>query len=70
MEIRTVYCPGCDRNVRVSLQHEPKLDATTDPTAFVCLDCGEACTGTMCPLFDVPPEQMRANLTRSGLAPS
>ena len=70
MEYQTVYCSGCDRNVRVAVVHEPEAGKAVDPTAFVCLDCGSRCTGSLCPLFEITPAQMRANLERSGLAPS
>ena len=65
MEVRTAYCSACDRNVRVVLK--PGADtADTPPEAsdLVCLEHGEDCTGDMCPLFDVPSEQMRQNLNR------
>lgn len=65
MEIRTAYCSACDRNVRVV--RKPRADDAPGPpdaSELICLEYGESCTGDMCPLFDVPSEQMRRNLKR------
>ena len=67
MEIRRAYCSACDRNVRVMVKPEALESDTTenhDPSDLVCLEFGESCTGDMCPLFDVPTEQMKQNLER------
>jgi hypothetical protein len=67
MEIRTAYCSACDRNVRVVVKPDA-LDRhgrqSYDPHDLVCLEFGERCTGDMCPLFDVPTEQMKENRSR------
>jgi hypothetical protein len=70
METQTVYCSGCDRNVRVAQLHVPDPATATDPTAFVCLECGDHCTGAMCFITSRAPADMREDLLRSGLAPS
>lgn len=66
MSTRKIYCSGCDREVEVA-----NLPAVPDDGAgrevpevaeAVCLDHGRTCTGTMCPLFDVAPDRMRARL--------
>jgi hypothetical protein len=33
-----------------------------NPSDVICLEHGETCTGAMCPIFDVPSEQMKENL--------
>lgn len=67
MKVRTAYCSACDRNVRVIVKPEA-LDGhrfqAYDPHDLVCLEYGESCTGDMCPLFDIPTEQMKENLRR------
>ena len=66
MEVRTAYCSACDQNVRVVLQpgNEPLVVRDDDATELVCLEYGEKCTGDMCPLFQVPTDKMRENLSR------
>jgi hypothetical protein len=66
MEVRTAYCSACDRNVRVMVKPEALEEGSDghDPSDLVCLEYGESCTGDMCPLFDVPTEQMKENLER------
>jgi hypothetical protein len=54
MKLRTVYCSACDRDVRVAVVHEPQTSNAVDPSAFLCLDCGMRCTGSLCPLAEVP----------------
>ena len=70
MDTRIVYCSGCDRNVRVAQLPFPDLATATDPTAFVCLECGDHCTGAMCVVTSRTPAEMREALLRAGLAPS
>lgn len=69
-EIRYAYCSACDQQVPVVLRDDTVLGpvpSAHDPSNLVCLAYGDTCTGSMCPLFDVPTEQMRENLERSGL---
>ena len=61
MEVHLAYCSGCDRQVRVVVN--PKVveegrEATADD--LICLEHGEACTGSLCPIFGVPTEEMEA----------
>lgn len=64
-EIRTAYCSACDHNVRVVFAPgNPDIETYPDVSDLVCLEYGETCTGEMCPLFDVPSDQMRENLKR------
>lgn len=72
MEIRTAYCATCDRPVRVVVQEEPPpwpSAEATGPTSVVCLEHGDTCTGSMCPVFDVPTAQMREKLEAYRQAP-
>jgi hypothetical protein len=65
METRLAYCATCDRPVRVLVKNEaPSWPSPQelDPNDIVCLEHGETCTGTMCPIFDVPSEEMKAKL--------
>ena len=65
METRTAYCATCDRPVRVLVKKEAAPwpePADPNPEDIVCLEHGDTCTGSMCPLFDVPSEQMKQNL--------
>ena len=65
MEQRIAYCSVCDRPVRVLVRKD--APPWPDPAGarlddVVCLEHGETCTGSMCPIFDIPTEQMRENL--------
>ncbi|MGD2121644.1 MAG: hypothetical protein PVJ76_07860, partial [Gemmatimonadota bacterium] len=35
-----------------------------DPANCICLEFGESCTGSLCPLFEVPTGQMEENYRR------
>jgi hypothetical protein len=50
---KTIYCSACDRDVEVKLTEEGKLEGS------VCMDIGETCTGTMCPICAQPPANIR-----------
>ena len=65
----TAYCSACDQDVRLVLTDQPIED---DPSPIhdrevVCLEIGEHCTGSLCPLGAVPPVVMAARLVRNGL---
>ena len=75
MKIRTAYCSARDRDVRVVVRGEmedpPALEwpgsedpLRPGPADLICLEYGESCTGDLCPLFEVPTEQMRENYLR------
>lgn len=68
MKVQQMYCSGCDRDVRVVLTAEPGVEgqATLPDAEFVCLEIGDQCNGSLCPLFALPPEAMKARLVRSG----
>lgn len=68
-EVQYAYCSACDRQVPVVLKDDTVLGPTPsaqDPSNLVCLAYGESCTGSMCPLFEVPTEQMKKNFEQSG----
>jgi hypothetical protein len=73
METHVVYCSACDRNVTVVYQEEPQAPDTAGPAvdpSGVCVDyTTDACTGSTCALFDLPPQEMLVKLKNSGLAP-
>jgi hypothetical protein len=63
MEIRMAFCATCDRPVRVVVKRDPAPGEAVSPDDVVCLDHGEICgSGTICPIFDIPSEQMKRNL--------
>lgn len=64
MKIQKAYCSACDRQVEVVIPDdlpEGTLPSAHDPASCVCLEYGETCTGSLCPLFDVPTDQMEEN---------
>ncbi|MFN8583136.1 MAG: hypothetical protein U0163_19440 [Gemmatimonadaceae bacterium] len=69
MKPQKVFCSACDRDVRVLMNDSGHDDAQAnvhDPEV-VCLEIGERCTGSMCPLGAAEPNAMVARLIRSGL---
>jgi hypothetical protein len=69
MELHTIYCSACDRNVQVVFASNPHPPGTAgaevDPTG-TCLDfCSEQCTGTTCALFDLPSSEMGERLKQT-----
>ena len=72
MKTIDAYCSACDNEVRLVLTDEPIED---DPSPIhdreiVCLEIGEHCSGSMCPLGAVPPMVMAARLVKNGLQTS
>ena len=64
MRTQRAYCSACDRQVEVVVPEdlpEGILPSAHDPAACICLEYGESCTGSLCPLFEVPTEQMAEN---------
>lgn len=53
MITKTIYCSACDRDVVIQVTDESTLEGAT------CLDIGEMCTGTLCPICAVAPAQIR-----------
>lgn len=61
------YCSACDRQVEVVVPEdlpEGSLPSAHDPASCICLEFGESCTGSLCPLFEVPTVQMEENYRR------
>jgi hypothetical protein len=48
---KMIYCSACDREVAIIVR-EGQLEGS------VCMDIGEHCTGTMCPICAQPPEEI------------
>jgi len=69
MEEHTVYCGGCDHEVRVLITTPPSEDgqATLHDSEVVCLEIGDRCSGASCPLGATAPEDMVRRLLRNGL---
>jgi DNA-directed RNA polymerase subunit RPC12/RpoP len=71
MITQNAYCSACDQDVRVAIT-DPPVHADQAPIGgaeVVCLDFGERCTGSMCPMFGLPRMLMGVRLARSGLRP-
>ena len=70
MEKRVIYCTGCDREVTVVLRDGAEAAGPhPDLCGAVCLDLGQRCTGTTCPICAVPAKDARAEGERAeGLA--
>lgn len=67
MEFQMAFCATCDRSVRVMVKKAPAPGESVNPDDVVCLDHGEICgVGTVCPIFDVPSEQMKRKLEENG----
>jgi hypothetical protein len=71
MHTHIAFCSACDQDVRVAITDAP-VHSDQAPVAgpeIVCLDFGEKCTGSMCPMFGLPRILMGVRLARSGLRP-
>ena len=53
MDRHWAYCSACDRQVEVVVRPDEQV---------VCLEVGHTCTGALCPITDVPPDEMREAL--------
>ena len=61
METHRIYCSACDKDVTIEIE-SPDDSEESDNTLMnaVCLEMGEHCTGTFCPICAVPPVQSAA----------
>jgi len=50
MDRHWAYCSACDRQVEVVKKSADEI---------VCLEVGHTCTGALCPITDMTPEEMR-----------
>ena len=67
MKQRMAFCATCDRPVRVMVMKDVEPGEDIYPDDVVCLDHGEVCgASTVCPIFNVPSEQMKENLEALG----
>jgi hypothetical protein len=63
------YCSACDHAVRVVVTDAPVQDSSSPihDSEVVCLEIGEHCSGTVCPLCAAPQLVMGSRLVRNGL---
>jgi hypothetical protein len=66
MDLHTVYCSGCDRNVAIIPRlADWRVALTTGEIA--CLEQGVRCTGALCPICaDLPQPAEREEASRAG----
>lgn len=65
MEKHLIYCSACDREVEVLLRDGVRAaGATGKLEGAVCMDIGELCTGTSCPICASAPAQIRSELAQ------
>ena len=69
MKSQIAYCSACDKDVRIVLTDQPSHDgqANVHDSEVVCLEIGDACTGSLCPIGATSPTVMVARLVRNGL---
>ena len=67
----TMYCSARDQDVRVVLTDEMAHDgqAPVVDAEVLCLEIGEACTGSLCPICAMSAEAVDARLVHHGLRP-
>lgn len=67
----TAYCPGCQREVQLTVGQAPLYRGHAnlpDGAEVVCLDFGEGCAGLRCPLTGTPGIVMGVRLAKSHMA--
>ena len=67
MRTQKAFCSACDRQVEVVVPEdfpEGSLPSAHDPASCIYLEFGESCTGSLCPLFEIPTGQMEENYRR------
>jgi hypothetical protein len=52
--------------IRPGARKDPETGEATDEV--ICLEVGHTCTGALCPITDVPPDEMREALKRDRTA--
>ena len=67
----TMYCSARDQEVRVVLTNEEDHDqqAPILDSEIICLEIGEACTGSMCPVCAMPVDAVDARAVHYGIHP-
>lgn len=69
MKQQQMFCQGCERHVHVMVTDAAEDDAQAnvpDPE-IVCLEIGDWCSGSMCPLGATAPSAMVTRLIHSGV---
>ena len=69
MKSHQLFCNVCDREVRVMITDTPAMEdqASVHDEEMVCLDVGEQCVGTLCPIGAAAPNVMVSRIMRNGL---
>ncbi len=69
MEVRTMYCSGCDHDVRVLMPDAAAEDpqANVPDAELVCMELGDWCNGALCPLGAAEPHAMVRRLIHEGM---
>jgi hypothetical protein len=70
MKTQLEFCSACDRDVLIAYPEPSDYvdgQANIPDPHLVCLDIGERCTGSMCPVAAQPPDVMARRLVRSGM---
>ena len=69
MDVSTVYCPGCNHKVHLTItpEHGGSHANLPDGGMVVCLDFGEGCSEGTCPLTGRPGMVMGVRLAKSHL---
>ena len=71
MRLQRIYCGARDQIVQILITDSPTVidgQAPVFDSEIICLEIGEPCTGTMCPLGAEAPVAMPARLIRNALA--
>jgi hypothetical protein len=68
MDRHRAYCSACDRQVEVIVKPGARVNPETGEreAEIVCLEYGASCTGAMCPLCEVPTEEMKRSFEKHG----
>ncbi|MBI2406894.1 MAG: hypothetical protein HYV19_01145 [Gemmatimonadetes bacterium] len=68
MKSHQLYCSACDRQVKVMISEAPlgEHQATLHDDELVCLEIGDHCNGSLCPLGAAEPQAMVSRLIHSG----
>ena len=66
---QTAYCSACDRDVQILVTDEADHDtqANIPDPEVVCLEIGERCTGSLCPVGAVSHSAMLARRVKVGV---
>jgi hypothetical protein len=68
MQVLQKFCSARDREVSVAITDVPLHDAQAPihDAVAVCLEIGEPCERSICPLLTLPVESLRFRLARDG----